>query len=174
MILSGERKLTPQQIQQRKKMLVYPLMGLVFLGSMYLIFAPSSIEDEKVESVGGFNADIPLPVGDGIIADKQKAYEQEQMNRKELEKMKSLQDFGFTLGEESTTRESLNLIPDEEPQPSRSGGSSYRGDGSSIDYSANAYRNINEQLGSFYETPKEDAEKEELKQQIAELSAQLE
>ena len=29
-------------------------------------------------------------------------------------------------------------------------------------------------MGSFYETPKEDAEKEELKQQIAELSAQLE
>lgn len=39
---------------------------------------------------------------------------------------------------------------------------------------ANAYRNINEQLGSFYETLKEDVEKEELKQQIAELSAQLE
>lgn len=30
-------ELTPQQIQQRKKMLIYPLMGLVFLGSMYLI-----------------------------------------------------------------------------------------------------------------------------------------
>ncbi len=100
-------------------MLVYPLMGLVFLGSMYLIFAPSSIEDEKVESVGGFNAAIPLPAGDGIIADKQKAYEQEQMKRKEQEKMKSLQDFGFTLGEESAIRESLNLIPDEEPQPSK-------------------------------------------------------
>lgn len=32
-----KKELTPQQIQQRKKMLVYPLMGLVFLGSMYLI-----------------------------------------------------------------------------------------------------------------------------------------
>ena len=29
-----KKELTPQQIQQRKKMLVYPLMGLVFLGSM--------------------------------------------------------------------------------------------------------------------------------------------
>ncbi len=27
-----KKELTPQQIQQRKKMLVYPLMGLVFLG----------------------------------------------------------------------------------------------------------------------------------------------
>lgn len=33
----GKKELTPQQIQQRKKMLIYPLMGLVFLGSMYLI-----------------------------------------------------------------------------------------------------------------------------------------
>lgn len=32
-----KKELTPQQIQQRKKMLVYPLMGLVFLGAMYLI-----------------------------------------------------------------------------------------------------------------------------------------
>lgn len=32
-----KKELTPQQIQQRKKLLVYPLMGLVFLGSMYLI-----------------------------------------------------------------------------------------------------------------------------------------
>ena len=60
-----KKELTPQQIQQRKKMLVYPLMGLVFLGSMYLIFAPSDKDEAKVESVGGFNADIPQPKGDG-------------------------------------------------------------------------------------------------------------
>lgn len=65
-----KKELTPQQIQQRKKMLVYPLMGLVFLGSMYLIFAPSEKDEAKVESVGGFNADIPQPKGDGIISDK--------------------------------------------------------------------------------------------------------
>ena len=62
-----KKELTPQQIQQRKKMLIYPLMGLVFLGSMYLIFAPSDKDEAKVENVGGFNADIPQPKGDGII-----------------------------------------------------------------------------------------------------------
>lgn len=65
-----KKELTPQQIQQRKKMLIYPLMGLVFLGSMYLIFAPFDKDEAKVESVGGFNADIPQPKGDGIISDK--------------------------------------------------------------------------------------------------------
>ena len=65
-----KKELTPQQIQQRKKMLVYPLMGLVFLGSMYLIFAPSDKDEAKMENVGGFNADIPQPKEDGIISDK--------------------------------------------------------------------------------------------------------
>lgn len=169
-----KRQLTPQQIQQRKKMIIFPLMFLAFAGSMYLIFAPSGEDETKREEIGGFNADIPQPAGDGIIADKQKAYEEEQMNRKQQEKMKSLQDFGFTLGEEDAARENLNLIPEEDPQPSRGGGASYRGDNASINYSANAYRNINEQLGNFYESPKEDEEKEELKRQVAELSSQLE
>ena len=77
-----KRELTPQQVQQRRKMIVFPLMFLAFAGCMYLIFAPSGKEDVNVESVGGFNADIPLPAEDGIIADKQKAYEQAMLNRK--------------------------------------------------------------------------------------------
>ena len=32
------KELTPQQIQKRKKLMVYPLMFLVFAGCMYLIF----------------------------------------------------------------------------------------------------------------------------------------
>lgn len=171
----SKRELTPQQIQQRKKMIIFPLMFLAFAGSMYLIFAPSSNKETPSEAVGGFNADIPQPAGDGIIADKQKAYEAEQMNRKQQDKIKSLEDFGFTLGDDEEGQQSVNLIAEEEdPQPSRGSGSSYRGGSSSIGYSTNAYRNINEQLGSFYEQPKEDAEKEELKKQVAELSAQLE
>ena len=54
-----KRELTPQQVQQRRKMIVFPLMFLAFAGCMYLIFAPSGKEDVNVESVGGFNADIP-------------------------------------------------------------------------------------------------------------------
>lgn len=170
-----KRELTPQQIQQRKKMIIFPMMFLAFAGSMYLIFAPSGDKETPTEAVGGFNADIPQPAGDGIIADKQKAYEAEQMNRKQQDKIRSLEDFGFTLGDDEAGQQSVNLIAEEEdPQPSRGGGSSYRGGSSSIGYSTNAYRNINEQLGSFYEQPKEDVEKEELKKQVAELSAQLE
>lgn len=173
-----KKELTPQQIQQRKKMLVYPLMGLVFLGSMYLIFAPSDKDEAKVESVGGFNADIPQPKGDGIISDKKTAYEQEQMENKQADKMRSLQDFAFSLGEENGNEEDLTLIEDAPAEKPKTnvidfGAGTPNNSRSSIQSSAAAYRDMNRQLGSFYETPKEDKEKEELKRQVEELTARL-
>ena len=171
-------ELTPQQIQQRKKMLVYPLMGLVFLGSMYLIFAPSEKDETKVENVGGFNADIPQPKGDGIISDKKTAYEQEQMENKQADKMRSLQDFAFSLGEENGNGEELTLIDDAPAEKPKTnvidfGAGAPNNSRSSIQSSAAAYRDMNRQLGSFYETPKEDKEKEELKRQVEELTTRL-
>ena len=160
-----KRELTPQQVQQRRKMIVFPLMFLAFAGCMYLIFAPSGKEDVNVESVGGFNADIPLPAEDGIIADKQKAYEQAMLNRKQQDKIQSLQDFGF-MGDDETEepQAEIDLMPEEDPKPQRGGGASY---------SANAYRDINRQLSTFYETPPVDEEKEDLKRQVAELTDRL-
>ena len=173
-----KKELTPQQIQQRKKMLVYPLMGLVFLGAMYLIFAPSEKDEAKVESVGGFNADIPQPKGDGIISDKKTAYEQEQMENKQADKMRSLQDFAFSLGEENGKGEDLTLIDDAPAEKPKTavidfGAGAPNNKRSSIQSSAAAYRDMNRQLGSFYETPKEDKEKEELKRQVEKLTARL-
>ena len=160
-----KRELTPQQVQQRRKMIVFPLMFLAFAGCMYLIFAPSGKEDVNVESVGGFNADIPLPAEDGIIADKQKAYEQAMLNRKQQDKIQSLQDFGFTGDDETEEPQAeIDLMPEEDPKPQRGGGASY---------SANAYRDINRQLSTFYETPPVDEEKEDLKRQVAELTDRL-
>ena len=159
-----KRELTPQQVQQRRKMIVFPLMFLAFAGCMYLIFAPSGKEDVNVESVGGFNADIPLPAEDGIIADKQKAYEQAVTSRKQQDKIQSLQDFGFTLDDDTEEpQEEINLMPEEDPKPQRGGGASSRA----------AYRDINRQLSTFYETPPVDEEKEELKRQVAELTDRL-
>ena len=160
-----KRELTPQQIQQRRKMIVFPLMFLAFAGCMYLIFAPSGKGNMDVESVGGFNADIPLPAEDGIIADKQKAYEQAMQNRKQQDKIQSLQDFGFTGDDETEEPQAeIDLMPEDDPKPQRGGGASY---------SANAYRDINRQLSTFYEPPAVDEEKEDLKRQVAELTDRL-
>ncbi|WP_368113163.1 conjugative transposon protein TraM [Bacteroides sp. RTP21281st1_E4_RTP21281_210402] len=159
-----KRELTPQQVQQRRKMIVFPLMFLAFAGCMYLIFAPSGKEDVNMESVGGFNADIPLPAEDEIIADKQKAYEQAMISRKQQDKIQSLQDFGFTGDDETEEPQAeIDLMPEEDVHPQRGGGVS----------SANAYRDINRQLSTFYETPPVDEEKEDLKRQVAELTDRL-
>ena len=159
-----KRELTPQQVQQRRRMIVFPLMFLAFAGCMYLIFAPSGKEDVNVESVGGFNADIPLPAEDGIIADKQKAYEQAMLNRKQQDKIQSLQDFGFTGDDETEEPQAeIDLMPEDDAKPQRGGGAS----------SAYAYRDINRQLSTFYETPPVDEEKEDLKRQVAELTDRL-
>ena len=160
-----KRELTPRQVQQRRKMIVFPLMFLAFAGCMYLIFAPSGKEDVNMESVGGFNADIPLPAEDGIIADKQKAYEQAVISRKQQDKIQSLQDFGFTGDNETEEPQAeIDLMPEDDAQPRRVGRASS---------SANAYRDINRQLSTFYETPAVDEEKEDLKRQVAELTDRL-
>lgn len=165
------RELTPKQMQQRKKLLVYPLMGLLFLGSMWLIFAPSDKKDEGGETVGAFNADIPLPENDGIIGDKRKAYEQAQVEKKQADKVRSLQDFAFAA--DNGTDEVEMELPDSESErePFKDYSGSSRGKG--VNSSTVAYRNINRQLGTFYETPKVDEEKEELKRQVEELTARL-
>lgn len=163
------KPLTPKQLQQRKKLMVYPLMGLLFLGSMWLIFAPSEEREVNRDTVGAFNADIPLPENDGIIGDKRKAYEQAQAERRQAEKVRSLEDFAFS--EESDADGVEMELPDSEPE--REPFRDYSGNGGSRS-SVAAYRDINRKLGSFYEEPKVDGEKEELKRQVEELTAKLE
>lgn len=97
------RELTPQQLQKRKKMVIFPLLFLLFAGSMWLIFAPSG--DKKDEQKDGFNTELPTPKENGIVSDKREAYLQEDMQSKQQEKMRSLQDFAFALGENGETEQ---------------------------------------------------------------------
>ena len=90
--------------------------------------------------------------------------------------MRSLQDFAFSLGEENG--EDLTLIDDAPAEKPKTnvidfGAGAPNNSRSSIQSSAAAYRDMNRQLGSFYQTPKEDKEKEELKRQVEELTARL-
>ena len=171
---AGKKELTPRQIQMRKKMVVFPLFFLAFAGCMWLIFSPG--EKEREEPSAGFNTELPTPESEGILSDKRDAYVQEEMRRREREKMRSLQDFAFSLGEENG--EDLTLIDDAPAEKPKTnvidfGAGAPNNSRSSIQSSAVAYRDMNRQLGSFYETPKEDKEKEELKRQVEELTARL-
>lgn len=169
-----KKQLSPQEIQKRKKLIIFPLMFLAFAGCMWLIFAPSSNEEVNKDEIGGFNADIPLPKEDGIYGDKKTAYEQESMKAKQEDRMRSLQDFGFTLNEDNNVTDNMSLTADlPEEKPSRNYYGSSSRSGSSVQSSEYAYQDINRQLGSFYETPKEDLEKEELARKIEELESRL-
>ena len=153
-----ERKeLTPAEAQRRKKMLVYPLMFLVFAGAMWLIFAPSSGGEEKEEQQG-FNIDVPLPKEKGLLDDKKEAYERDAFEKQQKSKMGTLQDFEIAIGqtEEAPIGDSMEELP---PEPAlRTGNSPIRS-------SAVAYKDINKQLGTFYQEQKEPEDDQKLERE---------
>ena len=53
-----------------RKYLVFAGMFLLFLGAMWLIFAPSEQDKRKAEKNAGFNTELPDPRGAGIEEDK--------------------------------------------------------------------------------------------------------
>jgi len=177
-----------EQKQKIKKYLVFAVMFLAFGVCMWWIFAPSGSDKEAQKQGVGFNADIPDPKGAGIVDDKKTAYEQEQIRQKQEEKMRSLQDYSFMLGQgnenpadyqeqmetELDFGEQLNKTSSD--TSNNSGGySGYKSrQGNSFESSNAAYADINRTLGNFYEEPKEDAVKEELRGEIAELKAMVE
>lgn len=161
--------------EQIKKWLIYAGMGLLFLVSMYFIFKPSKEQVQAEQQKVGFNAELPDPRGAGIEADKIAAYELEDMRVKQEQKMRTLEDFtAMTTDDE---KEEVVEIP-EEPRYTGGGGggSSYRSSGSrnnSFSTSTSAYNDINATLGSFYEEPREDPEKEALKAELEELKLSM-
>lgn len=171
-----QQKANAEQKQKLKKYLVFAVMFLVFAGSMWWIFAPSESDKEAEMQGVGFNADIPDPKGAEIVGDKKTAYEQEQAQAKQDEKMRSLQDYSYMLGERNNPSEveQLDIEPTTDYSSSSysSGGYSSR-QGNSFDASQSAYMDINRTLGSFYDEPQEDMEKEELREEIEQLKAAM-
>lgn len=170
-----DKPLTEEQRQRRRKMLVYPLMGLLFAGSMWLIFAPSDKDKAEAQQGIGFNTEMPLPAQSGIIADKRTAYEQARLEEKQKERRAQMNDlaalFSDKEAESDSPTEEFDLLDPEPQQPARTyGRSSPR---QPIRSSAAAYEEINRTLGTFYETPKDDPEKEELRERIEELEAMM-
>lgn len=181
-----------KQKQALKKYLIFAVMIVVFLGCLWMIFAPSAKDKEAEKEGVGFNADIPDPKGDGIVGDKKTAYEQEQIRLKQEERMRSLQDYSYMLNdkeetpEERAAREERQLRmapvpPDYQEDLNngvivRSGNTTYttgRRRATSFESSASAYDDISRTLGNFYEEPETDSEKEELKEEVERLKSMV-
>ena len=169
-----ERKpLTEAQRLKRQKMIVLPAMVLVFIGAMWLIFAPSSGKEQE-PGTGGYNIEMPDADKENrrIIGDKAKAYEQGAMEERQENRSRAMQELGdmfdrevaetdggrdFYLANPGGTEENVKSAP------------------KTIQSSAAAYRDLNATLGNFYEQPKNDnAEMNELLERIATLESELE
>lgn len=154
---------TQNKVQKLKKPLIFGLMGVVFLGCMYLIFKPSS-EKKEIEKIG-LNDVVPQATDAGMPDDKGKAYEEEMLERKNQEKRNdftSLSDY-WNADEKGEAGEEL---PEEEESYSSANGS-----GKHCNPAFNSYRNVQSTLGSFYKD--DNSETKELRKQLEEFKEKL-
>jgi len=166
--------LTAEQKIRQKKMLVFPLMFIVFGLCMWLIFAPPT--PNKVMEQKGFNTDIPPPKSNSLVKDKKEAYEQAKLEERNKERMHSLQDLSSMFSTEMKKSDSYDLKAEttaEVPATKIRKSVGSKQPFATIQISNNAYREMNRNLGSFYNSSKNDPEKEKLTQKVQELSAQL-
>lgn len=152
-----ENKAFQGLIEKHKKHIVFALMGIVFLGAMYLLFKPE--EKELITH----NDSVPEAITQGMPTDKVKAYEKELWEQKQQEnenQMQSLADYWNESQEEPNSgynHQDYNEEPTYTP----------------YERSYQNYKQSQEVLSSFYDNT-ENQETERLKKQIEELEARLE
>src|SRR5690606_24011000 len=153
---------TQNKSEKLKKPLIFGLMGIVFVGCMYLIFKPS--EDKKeIENIG-LNDAVPQATGAELPADKGKAYELEMLQRKDEEKRNALTTLSDYWSTEDND-EPIDEYPDEDEGYGYGGGG--RNSGRNGNPALNSYRNMQSTLGSFYQD--DNAETMELRRQLDEM-----
>lgn len=155
----------PNKAEKLKKPIIFALMGVVFLGCMYLIFKPSS--DKKTVEDIGLNDAVPQATDAGLQSDKQKAYEQEMLEQKMEEKRNTLLSLSDYWSEDSTAD-----LEAEQPDEDYEDGYAYSGGTRQNSNPAlHSYRSAQSTLTSFYDNS--DYETQELRRQVKELKEQL-
>ncbi len=145
--------LTEAQRLKRQKMIVLPAMVLVFIGAMWLIFAPSSGK-EQPPGTDGYNTEMPDAdkANRQIIGDKLKAYEHGEMEERQESRNRAIGQLGDMFDREIAGTE--NGVDFDLANP---GGKEERAKPATpqtIQSSAAAYRDLNATLGNFYDQPK--------------------
>ncbi|SHM90233.1 conjugative transposon protein TraM [Flavobacterium chilense] len=155
---------TQNKMEKLKKPLIFGLMGVVFLGCMYLIFKPNS-DKKEIENIG-LNDVVPQASEADLQSDKQKAYEEEILEEKNQEKrnaLTSLSDYWNT-DEKEQSNEALS---EEEDESNTYGRNSQRSNNPAL----NSYRNAQNTLEGFYQ--EDNYETQQLRKQMEELKEQL-
>ncbi|WP_156308897.1 conjugative transposon protein TraM [Sphingobacterium endophyticum] len=154
---------TQNKVEKLKKPLIFVLMGIVFVGCMYLIFKPGE-DKNSLENIG-LNDAVPQATDAGMPANKGKAYEQDILESKEQEKrnaLATLSDYWNT----DSTQNSEEQLPDEGEN---------NDDGKNLGRNGNpalnSYRNAQNTLGSFYQN--DNSETMELRRQLDDMKEKL-
>jgi len=172
--------LTVEQKLRQKKMLIYPLMFIVFGLCVWYIFSPS--KSEKLKDTKGFNTTIPMPKNKDLTDDKKTAFEQAKLEENQGEQKHSLQSLASMFNEEMNSPNTSGLNKESETKTSHAGensnnindyNSSTREHIAKIQSSNNAYRQVNRSLGSFFESSKVNPESKPINLKMEELSAKI-
>ncbi|MBO4232995.1 conjugative transposon protein TraM [Riemerella anatipestifer] len=130
--------------KQLKKWLIFALMGLVFLGCMYLLFFMGNASDDKLKVEQDL---IPEPAEISLPEDKGQAYEQDLLEQKRKEKQMAMQSLGDF---------SQSVPPEDDP----------------INASMTSYQKVHRNLDDFYREDS-DEEKKQMQEEIDQLKKQL-
>ncbi|AKH95201.1 conjugative transposon protein TraM [Elizabethkingia anophelis] len=147
-----------------KKPLIMLLMGIVFIGCLYLIFKPSAASKEA--NSAGLNDSIPQATITGLQSDKRKAYELDMIQQKDLAErntLTSLADYWNTdnTAQQEDLQDSGSNTYSSPPQP--------KGENQAL----SSYRNAQHTLGTFYQS-NNSYETQRLQEEIRELKKQVE
>jgi len=148
-----------------KKGLIFTLMGIVFIGCLYLIFKPA--ENKNPIENTGLNDAVPEATGNGLPADKEKAYQQEMLEQKMQEKREALLSLSDYWNESAADNDEAEQTDEYEEDPDSYGSYS----SSMANPALNSYRKAQNTLNSFYDN--NDDETRELRRQLDELKDQL-
>jgi len=167
-----KESLTVEQKLRQKKMLIFPLMFIIFGICMWFIFSPSKSEKEKVTK--GFNTTIPMPKNNVLAGDKKTAFEQAKMEENQGEQKHSLQSMASMFSEELKSSDANKLNNETESKIDHSSGSvSTRQPIAKIQSSNNAYRQVNKNLSNFFESSTEKPENRKGNQKVDDLSEKI-
>ena len=153
-----EKRLSGKAAGKLKFYGVVAFLSLLCAGFIWFLFKPDVAD--TVEGTAGINTSIPDAIAPETMADKQKAYELEEMKKRRQEKVRTLQDMAGGYLMPDTTD---GLKPEEDVPKA-----------DAIRKSREKQRQISRQITSFYQEPKESPRVDELERQVKELNEKLE
>jgi len=154
---AGENKNKKEEASTRKKpefkkAAVYGLLTIAFAGCLYLIFQP---KEDKVITKEGLNNAVPQAQDAGLQGDKEKAYEQELLEKKQNERKNAMLSLSDYLNKQDSTPTDNPLLSDDSRKRSNP-----------VLSDRQNYDEIQNTLGNFY---RDDNQNEALRREIREL-----